>query len=544
MEMEAGTATVHHREARIFPLDILGCCPARVTALLPRHWLRIHGCTHLALTCGTFSCGMLIVVAVRNIYDGSCLARCVCTLDLLAIASILPCMVYFCRTVGFYSDRLQVTQQAAREQKQRLLKSWSDLVSDMEGLLTQSAESSAGLAERSFESKRRDFQRFLERARSRQPTFQPIDAQLLKQFRRFVLNWLKVFEECSIDPLNYPKHVVSAEALTRCVSIEEVCDVCLDRLRVTEVCFISLQRDLDTQLVRKSWSEFNRHNGAGRAPSRRIGAHARSLREELMDGNLPVGPHGGEDRVSWLQVGLRSGFRCASSMGSSQGFPWELRFGCGRIVFLSRDHSALLAGFCAGWVLLCASLFIPGPTSVAPLAAVAEVCIAVLLLRFDEIDAIQRLEREVKALASLAKTVGQQNEKMHHFWSTAQELTELWLYRTVPRLEVYKEIQGLMEDAAPEDLLSQLSSFNDHLESLEKCLGSLESWRNGGQVPVTAKKRFGQMMNLLCQEEDFGEMMVKLEEFMATDMHALKATTCTYFSMVDDEDPCASSPLA
>merc|ERR1719188_630136 len=133
-------------------------------------------------------------------------------------------------------------------------------------------------------------------------------------------------------------------------------------------------------------------------------------------------------------------------------------------------------------------------------------------MKFEEIDTVQKLEREVQELKDQNQAVGEQGEKMKEFWSSAQNLTELWLYRTVPRLDLYKELHSQLEDEAEEDLLTHISGANDALESLEQRLGALEYWRNDGQLKTEDKKLFGKTVNELCQIGQFSDMLMKLQE--------------------------------
>merc|ERR550525_2080777 len=126
---------------------------------------------------------------------------------------------------------------------------------------------------------------------------------------------------------------------------------------------------------------------------------------------------------------------------------------------------------------------------------VAEICLLVMLYRFEEIDIIQQLEREVKELAKQNRQVEQQREKMHEFWSNTQQLTELWLYRTVPRLDLYKELHSQLEDQSSDDLLTSISSTNRMLEELDHRIGALEAWRNDGALKSDDKKQFGKAIN-------------------------------------------------
>ncbi|CAK9079005.1 unnamed protein product [Durusdinium trenchii] len=362
-----------------------------------------------------------------------------CVKEILSLVFITPCIWYILTIIGQYDDRLQAKQRAAKVEKENLARSYNDLLSDMDGLLSKSAESSAGLAERTFESKRRDFQRFLERVKERYKVFAGTkDAeQVLRQFKRFCSNWLKVFEECSIDPIHYPKKVINEKEpgsdLSRC----QVADLCLDRLKKTEVRFISTQRDQDAQLLRKNKNEFRRMTEKERASRPR-------------------------------QFYVRSS-------PTKDSYPKEIRCGCGQLVILSMEHARLLIGVFIGAALFaclrgCSALqrrlrrsstFLI--LSTTDLLA-AEICLIVMLMRFEELDIIQQLEREVKELARQNEQVEKQREKMTEFWSNAQQLTELWLYRTVPRLDLYKEVHNQLEDCSKEDLLTHMAGANQQLE--------------------------------------------------------------------------------
>merc|ERR1711918_214412 len=102
------------------------------------------------------------------------------------------------------------------------------------------------------------------------------------------------------------------------------------------------------------------------------------------------------------------------------------------------------------------------------------VSLVVMLIHFEELDVIQQLEREVRQLEKSAAHVEAQWEKMREFWSNAQQLTELWLYRTVPRLDLYKELHSQLEDASTEVLIPNITKANDVLEDVESHLKELK----------------------------------------------------------------------
>jgi len=512
-----------------FPIPLLVCCPSMIQNFIPGTWRKIQDLTHFSLVLGVIGSVVLLGEAIYNIvnFTNHQPSPLQITKGCLSFIFVLPCLFYFVRIIGQYDDRLQAKQRDAKKQKEMLTQAYNDLLADMDGLLTKSAESSAGLAERSFESKRRDFQRFLERAKSRYSQMfsgsKVENQKLMENFRRFVLNWLRVFEECSIDPIRCPKRVVTVEELQRCMTISEVCDLTLERLRVTEVKFISIQRDQDAQSLKKHRNEFKRMTvapGAGTLAALEGGmGHAgRPLTTEL----APSGSQA--SKCSWLSCGS-SGCRFIKTADSSDGYPRDIQCICSRIVILSREHGMLLAGFIvAPIMILVECLMTEENSSWLGIVDVALnwICIIVLLTRFEEIDIIQQLEREVAELKKAESNVQNQREKMQDFWSQAQSLTELWLYRTVPRMDLYKEVHSHLEDA-PNDLINQwMSTANGQLEMIDHNLGELEDWKDIGALSLDAKKTFGKTINGLCQEADFEQMSKKLENMAKHGMQCLQ----------------------
>eukprot|EP00928_Gymnodinium_smaydae_P049979 TRINITY_DN33585_c0_g1_i1.p1 TRINITY_DN33585_c0_g1~~TRINITY_DN33585_c0_g1_i1.p1 ORF type:complete len:575 (+),score=136.20 TRINITY_DN33585_c0_g1_i1:202-1926(+) len=532
LQMPPGSPQYEAPRSAIFPIDLTRCCPPLVRTLVPTTWLKYQDGTHLTLALGVFAGIALVIKTVINVMHGGHTSWWSLVRQIICCVFILPILSYFVKIIEQYDDRLQSKQKDAWAKKESLTKSYNDLLRDMDGLLTKSAESSYGLAERSFESKRRDFQRFLERARTRYLNVYSGSKgetdQLLKQFRQFCVNWLTVFEECSIDPIACPKRVVAVEELNRCTTVVEICDLCLERLRVTEVRFISIQRDQDAQLLRKNRNEFRRITGGGEhRGTTASNAHDARTFPEIISVTSAAGVG-----CTWLVVGW--GFGCGLSSGVGEDrYPKELYFFCGRLILLSREHVRLLVGFFVVVLLILlevlGTMILDGGEDnsvdkAADLGIVIlmEVAIIMTLIKFEEIDVIQQLEREVMELTKNTAQVEQQRERMGEFWSNAQQLTDLWLYRTVPRLDLYKELHSQLEDTSPEELVDKFTVANRHLEDLEDHLGALAAWRSGGVLRVDTKKQFGKAINQLCQEQEFHVVMRKLEDVTKNSAQSIK----------------------
>lgn len=80
----------------------------------------------------------------------------------------------------------------------------------------------------------------------------------------------------------------------------------------------------------------------------------------------------------------------------------------------------------------------------------------------------------------------------------------------MPRLDLYKEVHSQLEDTK-DDLITTISGANQQLEDLEGKIGALAAWRTDGEISTEAKKKFGKVINGVCQEPDLVEILIKLE---------------------------------
>jgi hypothetical protein len=454
--------------------------------------------------------------------------------------------MYILKLIGRYDEHIQVKERLIAERKKELARTYDSLINSMDDLLGKAAESSATMAERSFESKRRDFQRFLERAETRytQIAGTKIDTDMmLQQFRRFVQRWLAVFEECSVDPISAPKRVVTEEELNRCRTVGDVASLTLERLKQTEVRFISSQRDKDIKVlqgIRAQQRRISAQNaltdgGAPTAtPPMEIELQAspsahwmpsssssirKSLKKEpVKDMHRPSSASFGGRQVTQVRQGVL-GCPCTWCQPGAFGFSYQWHSGdlgyprifncfCFRLKLLSRAHAWLMCGFVCSFFIF----FLEGRHVIFIGDGLFIFCLIVVLLRFEQIDIIQRLEREVEELAQDQKRITERKEQMVTFWNSMQQLTDLWVHRTVPRLDLLAEVQGHLQDAPPEDVLALMAGANARLEELENSLPELSLWRHSDNATATelteeSKKAFASRIEGLCQEEKLPKIL-------------------------------------
>lgn len=202
------------------------------------------------------------------------------------------------------------------------------------------------------------------------------------------------------------------------------------------------------------------------------------------------------------------------------------------MTFLSNQHMSLFSSLLIGIIVaggLCALYFTgnkavinPNTGAVDPIAtqanfilelifiSVSELALVFVLLRFAEIDIVQQLEREVKDMKEQTMQIEVEQKQMQDFWRSCGQLTELWLYRTIPRLDLFREIHAQLESVDPEDLPDVLHKANDGLQEIENRLGSVEDWRNGGTLQLHTKKAFSTDMKELAGATGTGD----LDEFL------------------------------
>lgn len=482
-----------------------------------------------------------------------------CAGEFLSLA-LIPTLFYWYGLIQQYDeDILKKREQleALQEESQQL---FSDTIKEMEGMLENQAENNAGLAEKSFDGKKRDFLRFVRAAKTKYKNYftgsKAETVQLANEFRQFVKNWLVVFEEASVDPINNPLQLggENQSEVDSLETLDAIAEWVEAKLKVTTVNFISDQMQTDKQLIANSKAEEGRRkhkqlmgrNGylmvkdhVGQSSIlricfdewRSIAAQAQRVRE---GGNardvalLEAGEYGFGRRLSLQEDEVEqrkepclgcTWYKCSrvklelnlAEDGSS--FPYVAYIGFASIIFFSKDHTYLVGAFfaCTGGFI---TQFFQPEISLANLVlfAIVVVSIFMVLLRFEFIDEVLRLESEVNDLKQRTGALEEKQKRMAVFWADVQNLADLWLHRTVPRLEVIKEAHSHLEDAKPEDILNLLSQTNQALKQLEASVGPRHLWLKDGGITEADKKRFGEGIHALADNKDLPAVIAGLQQ--------------------------------
>lgn len=498
------------RKKRFFPCEACPFCPPVVLRLVPKQWHLVQSWTHLWMLLGVIATIVLnadSVLSVINAFQNPKKISGLFLQEILTLMFELPCLVYFIRTVEQYDADLREKEKAAQIARTKLITSYMETLGDMDNFLRETSETNAGFAERAFEDQRRNFMRFLERI---QGNFSSKNKESVDIFRSFCEHWFRVFSQCSIDPIGTPMQVVDDEDLHRCLTMDEICALCLDRLRTAEVRVITKQLQLDATEIAVSKNRF-RHNT-------KVGAMLKKskLRPWALASKVTARGVHYLRGVSWLTLGCGVQSIEPDAIGDDDdNYPKVFNFKCGCLVILSREHLSLLLAFLVGWALIVLEIATDGmQKKIVTCLGVAQFCLLCILVRFEAVDIIQRFAREHRKLQREKEAVKNKQEEMKEFWNTAQQVTDLWLYRSVPCLDLLHEIQTHIQDMSKREAIEALTSVNARLAELDAKLGPLKDWFQDGDLPDTAKKKFGAALGDVVGEEHLRGIEFKLNLFV------------------------------
>lgn len=474
------------------------------TCMFPdiEHQLKVKNGKRAALLAGCFAFGLLLLGSLYNVMFFQCRSY-FCAKELLTLYFMFPCAVYVMWAIQSYDSNVQAKEASVKDAKKQLHSTFQHFLKEMNDMLASAQEASVMMAERTFESKRRDFLRFLQmtarlfgrdstdlplRKKQRAPTTNPQAAdtcedpsELVLQLRRFVCNWLHIFEEASVDPISHPHRPLAARELDRCNSILAVTDLVAERLNVAGVDFMTAKTNQDKLLVQSLRQEGD------------------TLEANMQgDANTP-----GRSRViQCLQIDPTCGFKL-SKADSSDGFPLELRLGVVRLTVLSQEHTNLLFGLLVVWVIALIELFHVTKTSwmVLVCLVVGTVCLCSLLYHFEEIDRVQRMVQEMRTLERQVLNMEAHRKEMDVFWGNIQQLVDFWLYRSQPCLNLAAELCGELQ--LQEDPASAFNAANEGLEALNKCMPNRSVWLGPTAISQAEKQRVGQQLTKITNLRNF-----------------------------------------
>jgi len=493
-------------------LNLDAFLPAVLIFWIPSTFRTIQDGTHLMLVIGLVIGMILIVINFSSILSISKMAMHPIEYmeDVVDLIFLVPTTLLLMQMMGYYDDRMQTRLKEVGEQKGKLSEAYADMIVQMDGMLGRAADSSAGLAEKNFTGHRRDFIVFLERLLKRykqqfpNPPMNDGERQwherFLKEFRSMVRHWLKAFEEASINPEEFPLTIESfPNEFEMFRTLETLIETVVERLKATDMKIVSGRASKDEEEVNKCKAAAEGHGASDvlAIPSQNSGMSGQSDALQVGLTNLREMSSQGVDtpgRCAWCKCG---GAGCGlSSMERGERFPMSVGcLVCGMEI-MCREHLIMVAGIALGLGLTFFNVIIPfvdgsdattgrnALTEGAPLL-IYTACLLVLVSNIESIVAVLRLEREVAHMKEEQTRVDVVQTEMHNFWDNVQELTDIWLFRTIPRLDLYKEMNIHLGDTEPTKMIAAMEDMNKHLAVLEANIGTLQQWRGNAQLEAS-----------------------------------------------------------
>lgn len=373
------------------------------------------------------------------------------------------CLKSWAQTVGDGSKNVS----DIRRQREALQKTCLNAVSGMKLLLAEMAKSPVHSMEEDLRDKRKEFVMFLKRVREKLK-LKHGDGELLKPFRRFVVLWLEVYEQCTDDPVQRPARIVSQEEAEQCTSIADIAELVSQRLEGHEMKLI------------KHWEKF-------------------ADNEEFRIWNVEIETPSWVDCSCWCNLGW--GVR---SPLSSQGitYPMDLLCGCLRISILCRAHIWFLITLTFG---LFAGALNLTKGSVYPFTAVvcAEALLLVLLSRIGDVAECSRLQAEAQQLTQASKDAQKEHENLRALAANLKNLNQLFSFRTVPCLELLEVLhENVLKLSDKEELYLFLSGVNEKLVHVFKGMGPLCLWSGDSAVSNEFLKLSAEQLRVCAQYVD------------------------------------------
>lgn len=514
--------TVHEdlpRGGWIFPFQpfwIIGYFLPSLHQSIPSQWRIIHSLPHLVLAVGTMANVFLLVRIVEESTHWR--DRNVEYLIVLGGSGLfaLFCFWQLFRELAQYRHDLQTRAVQVEGLKASLGEKFEDLAHELEELLARSTNSEAALAERNLDSERRDFQRFLKNISTKLSGELSID----EPFRNFLQIWLQVLAECSADPVGRPYSIIG-EAELQSLTAQQLAERLSQHLKVSEIRFIKDHVETgkkDVLSVKMAWTKMVlmqkralKFTGLSRFTKTRPDEEQGKSKEEPVEVlEMPKMAEAEKMEFYWFKLQLGAG--CGVEVGEEDSFP--LRFRCLLFIFviLSPEHFSLLLNFFFSIILIALNSCLGEPShAVIASLSVSLGCLAFVLYDFLDIDSVQRLEQHIAVMKATTQRVEQQRQELQAFFARVHLLMSLWQMRTLPRLEMLKQLGIVLEELEQGKLLSVLTEIVEKLKGLESTMVPLTLWQEDGMLSPSQKHETLQLLQPLSTSAG-QDMLVRMPE--------------------------------
>lgn len=371
-----------------------------------------------------------------------------------ALVACYAIVSFLCLLQTMSKGRLNASLEKAAHQQKKLEKSLGGIIAETQQSLAELQESFTNFAQLTFQERRRDFRRFIKCVRDDNLFGQTRkDKRHFLLFSSFVRRWLAVFAECSRDPISQPLRVVSEGELSRCSTPNEVVALLIDP-----------------------------------TPGGTPGPLDVCRVEIMTSATVPTK----EDDV------VRS------------KRPYLYRTWCGPVYFnvISLRHATLMCGLILGFVVAALETSI-GKWIHAAVLSLSAVCIFINLVRFESIDMLAHLQGEVERLRKKRVELDDARKGVGEFVEEAQANTHFWRNRTIPRLDILKELHEILQDLSDDNSFKLLEGAASKLDFIEEIVGSPSLWSGEDSLDEGKLKLIGSHLSTCANNLHTGSKVDK-----------------------------------
>mmetsp|Transcript_6351 Transcript_6351/g.11597 ORF Transcript_6351/g.11597 Transcript_6351/m.11597 type:complete len:587 (+) Transcript_6351:83-1843(+) len=519
---------------------------------VPTYLRVVQSFPHLVLLVGTIASLCLLVwifMQYRNWY-GTTHTNADILVVVLCFLYAIFCMQQIFKQLVEYSADLQTRAVKLQASKIQVTDNFNRTVAELDTMLNKSADTQASLAERGLDSQRRDFQNFLTRGIARRFAGSVVKIPFEK-FVAFLSQYMAIFQECSMDPLDEPFILSTPEELKEnCTSVVAAAELVGARAKAKEVKFLSAPVE---EAKQKSTGLRRRWKKVTYVPKKvlkltGLSRFIRKKKRELQEHDEEHGSFGqtqeswtSGDSVAearelrWFRLDVGCGFGVETT--EEEIYPVQVHGHVFTCTVLSKEHVQLLVSVALGLPLLFLSVFAVSDMSRAMVGfiLVSLLCVSFVLYDFLEIDAVQRMEIQIQEMQAAVAMVQQRREKMLDFFGRVHFLTDFWRFRTLPRLELMKLFAESLQDAEDAEVANLLIDIVAKVDMIEDAMASLQSWQDGSfsreskeKVADTINKLSrGHAQQALSQVPSAAKELVELKIAMQTAPASLEEPDCS-----------------
>jgi len=363
----------------------------------------------------------------------------------LAVAFALLVVVFFfsakCCTRRAKTEKLREMKALIQAERNK----FGSFVEEMLVPLEAIEENSSHVAECRFREKYRTLIHFLRGclAENNQST----NAILIARYRKFMLLWLKAFEDCTFDPESKPVILCSPSRLNNVERCGDIFARILEEIAGKEPDFV-----LSQMLSVKEFQEKLK-NGKG-------------------------SPDGQQD--SWIESKMQI---CSLSlqMGEQHLFPLKFHFFCLRIRLNSLWHASMLVLFMYG----CGAAIFMHSSARHAIAVAMDVAVCLLAIILADVDNLENhmiMERELNQVKAQKKQVETMLKSVKRWIVKHDRVCMLWK-QTLTKLDLMEEMSNAFQSLSSTrdfDLgWDPLREVNEKIEGILRGMGTSREYLNG-----------------------------------------------------------------